>query len=224
MIDTIDRQLKDWVTSTVADTDVRLSMPAAKVDRPTVILHLLEMAYAVPSRRDGPKPVELALHYLVTTCAKTTEDAHRLLGELFFAAVGDTDLSVGLQPIPIEVWRALGAIPQPAFRIVAPLVRERAVDTPRITRPVQFSVSPLTTVDGVVLGPGDVPIPRARVQLSGTADVAYTDNQGRFCFRGVSASPVTKELRVVARGIEQTVAESFSAEKPIVIRFQPQEN
>lgn len=223
MIDTIDQQLKDWVTSTVAGTDVRMSRPPAKVDRPTVVLQLLEMAHAVPSRRDGPRPVELALHYLVTTSAKSIEEAHRLLGELSFAAIGDANLNIDLQPIPIDTWRALGMTPQPAFRIIAPIVRERVVDTPRITQPVQLRVSPLATVEGVVLGPGDVPIAQARVHVSGTTDVAYTDNQGRFYFRGMPASPVTKTLRVVARGIEQTVAKSFSTEEPVVIRFQPQE-
>ena len=224
MIDAIDQQLMDWVISTVAGADVLLSIPPAKADRPTVGLHLLEMAHAVPSQRNGPKPVELALHYLVVVSAETTEEAHRLLGELFFAAFSSADLNVDLQPIPIEAWRALGVAPQPAFRIVAPLVRERAVETPRVTETVRFRVSPLISVDGVVLGPDDMPIPHARVQVSGTANVTYTDNRGRFCFRGVSASPVTKELRVAARGIEQTVAGTFSTEEPIVIRFQPQED
>ena len=224
MIDDVDRQLKEWVTSNLAGTDVLLGMPPAMVDRPTVYLHLLEMENAVPSRRDGPRPMELTLHYLVMTSAKTPEEAHRLLGELFFAALGDTKFDVDLKPIPVEAWRALGLVPQPAFRVAAPLVRERKVEVPRITKPVQFNVSQATSIDGLVLGPGDVPVSQARVEVPGTANVAYTDRHGRFRFQTLATSPNPKELRVVARGIERIIPDPITADRPVVIRFQPEEN
>ncbi|MCH9693187.1 MAG: hypothetical protein K0U72_01650 [Gammaproteobacteria bacterium] len=223
MIDAIDQQLKDWVNSTVAGTDVLLSIPPAKVDRPTVSLNLYEMDSAVPSRRDGARPIELTLFYLVTTRAKTMLEAHSLLGELLIAALESPDFDVDVRPIPTETWLAFGIAPQPTFKIGMPLIKERVNQAPLISKPVEVQISPIKSMTGVVLSPGGAPIPQARVEIPGTSNVAYTDGRGEFRFHSTPTFLAKNKLRVVARGIEQVVTEPFNTDKPIVIRFQPQE-
>jgi len=223
MIDAIDQQLKDWVNSTVAGTDVQLSIPPAKVDGPTVSLYLYKMDSAVPSRRDGPRPIELTLYYLVTTRAKTMLEAHSLLGELLFAALESPDLDVDVRPIPNEAWLAFGIAPQPAFKLGMPLAKERPNQVPLIREPVEVQLSPIKSMSGVVLSPDGTPIPQARVEIPGTTTVVHTDGRGKFRFHSMPTFLNKKDLRVVARGFEQIVSEPFNTDKPIVIRFQPQE-
>ena len=223
MIDTIDQQLKEWVNSTVAGQDILMSMPPATVDRSTVALSLYELDTAVPGRCDGPRPIELTLRYLVTTHAEEPIEAHRVFGQLLFAAIENPAFVVDNRPLPIEVWRAFGMAPRPSFRLEMPLVRERQASTPLITKPVEVRVSPIRSLHGVVLSPDGVPIRQARVEIHGTSNVTYTDIRGRFQFRGASTFADKLALRVVARGIERSFSESLTSDKPILIRFQPQE-
>lgn len=223
MIDTIDQQLRDWVNSTVAGLDILMSMPPATVDRCTVSLSLYELDNAVPARREGPRPIELTLRYLVTTYAESPIDAHRAFGQLLFAAIENPAFCVDTRPLPIEVWQAFDAAPRPAFRLEMPLVRERQTSTALITKPVEVRVSPIRSLHGFVLSPDGVPIRQARVEIPGTSNVTYTDTRGRFQFRSASTFADKLALRVVARGFERSFSESLSTDKPILIRFQPQE-
>ena len=218
MIDTIDRRLKEWVTSTVADADVRLFMPMAKVERPTVVMVLLQMA-TDPTRSKTPRSLGLVLHYLVTVCAKTIDEALPVIDHLFVSALDHHDLSVGHQPISPEVWETIGARPQPAFRLVVPLPSRGANPDLQAAHGSVRRPS-LETFDGVVLGPNDEPIPRVRVQLPDSSAVAYTDRYGRFRFPTAVASLVRDRLQVFASGLGPAVVESPSSEEPMVIRLK----
>ena len=220
MIDTIDRRLKEWVTSTVADADVRLFMPIAKVERPTVVMVLLQMAHADAACRKTPSSLGLVLHYLVTVCAQTIEEALPLIDNLFVAALDHHELSVGQQPISPEVWETIGARPQPAFRLVVPLPSRGGKPSLRAADGGARRAS-LATFDGVVLGPDDEPIPRVRIQLPDSSAVAYTDRYGRFRFPTAVASPAKNRLRVFASGLDHAVVESPSSGEPVVIRLTP---
>ena len=220
MIDTIDRRLKEWVTSNVADADVRLFMPIAKVERPTVVMVLLQMAQADAARSQTQKSLGLVLHYLVTVCAKTIEEALPLIDNLFVSALDHRELSVGQQPISPDVWETIGARPQPAFRLVVPLPSRGANPDPQAADGSVRAPS-LATFDGVVLGPNDEPIPRVRVQLLDSSAVAYTDRYGRFRFPTAVASPVRDGLQVFANGLDQAVVESSPPEEPLIIRLKP---
>jgi hypothetical protein len=87
----------------------------------------------------------------------------------------------------------------------------------------QVRISAVTSLAGVVLGPKDVPIPRARVELPALNAVTYTDADGRFRFGAVPATPRTKQLRIVAKGSEQLVSPEPSENEPLVIHFNPME-
>ena len=223
MIETIDQQLKDWVNSTTAGTDVHLNMPPAEVDRPTVFLHLYEIDQAIPSRRDGPKPIELVLNYLVTTRAAEVSEAHKLFSEVLFAALESPELEVDVKPLPLSAWHAFGLAPQPAFKVSVTLVRERPTTDALITEPVQAELTELRRIEGVVLSTSGIPISQARIEVPGTKVSTYTDRGGRFSLRTVPALTDKKALKIVARGLEQVVSKPLRAGEPLVIRFQPQE-
>ncbi|MEO1575607.1 MAG: hypothetical protein AAFU65_11685, partial [Pseudomonadota bacterium] len=122
------------------------------------------------------------------------------------------------------MWRALDAVPQPAIRLVAPFVHERQVPIHRITQPVRPSLSTVEQFSGHVMGPGDLPLKNARVDVPGTSIVTYTDRAGHFEFRAIRDFPARRGLRVSARGETQTLEGPFSDDEPVVIRMKFEEN
>lgn len=229
VIDEADLSLKDWVSSVVEGVAVDLTAPAVPTEAQggsRVGLYLLELADAPVQRERRRATQQLRLRYLVTTWAATAEEEHRLLGELVFAALDREDMEVDLAPVPVAAWSAFGLPPRPAFVLQVPLARERrAAPVPRVREPLVMRVVPSVPLVGRVLGPGDIPLASALVELPGLALSTQTDLQGRFRFAQVPAEPPEKHLRVRAKG----EVRSFTAElapgtsDPVTIRFELQE-
>jgi hypothetical protein len=78
----------------------------------------------------------------------------------------------------------------------------------------------LEPLAGIVLGPGDVPLAGARVEIPWAAAAAATDARGRFAFAGLPAEPVRTWARITA-GDRQLDVEIERPEdhRPVVIRF-----
>ena len=76
---------------------------------------------------------------------------------------------------------------------------------------------------GVVLGPGDVPIAGARVEIPPANLSTSTDRLGRFAFAAVASGPYPTTLRVLAKGRELTQTVVTVGAEPIVIHFEPLE-
>ncbi|MCU0518329.1 MAG: DUF4255 domain-containing protein, partial [Oscillatoria sp. Prado101] len=74
-----------------------------------------------PLRGSQRTPLQAAARYLVTTWAGTPEDAHRLLGDLLFAAMDSAAFQAELNPLPAAAWTAFGLPPQPSFVLRVPL-------------------------------------------------------------------------------------------------------
>jgi hypothetical protein len=165
--------------------------------------------------------LQLSLRYLVTTWAKQSEEAHRLLGELAFAAMEHPEFEVKLNPIPAETWKALGIIPRPSFILQIPLRKEQPAPPTRYVRePLVVQATPVTSLTGIVLGPDDVPIARASVEIPTLQLSTRTDVHGRFTFANVPADPFPTNLRVRAKGREiQVTTEQSTPDEPLVIRF-----
>ena len=221
MIDTVDERLKSWAQSVLGPIDVSLDPPAEAVDGRHVGLYLLALAESPALRTVEPAPLQISLRYLVTTWSEDIGEAHRLLGQLVFAAMDYHEFEVDLAPVPIEVWTAFGVAPRPAFQLRVPLRRERSVPpTRRVRKPLHVDVTPVTTFHGVVLGPEDVPVARARVEIPALETATRTDLRGVFAFEAVPAEPMPRRLLVRAKGKEFDIAlePSQLEEMPIVIR------
>jgi hypothetical protein len=223
VIEQIDRQLAEWLAAVLDGPEVELSPPAEGGEGSAVSLYLMDLRNAPPTRGGSRPPLQVVLRYLVTARAQDVEEAHRLLGTLVFAAMEAPEMELELDPLPVELWRAFGIRPQPAFVLRVPLRRERPVPAvPRVRQPLVLRTEPITSLGGTVVGPGDLPIAGARVELPAFARSTRTDRRGRFAFAGVPASG-TRTVRVSAKGREISVA-AVTDDGPLLIRLQPMED
>lgn len=219
MIDVVDARLKAWVETVVGTTEVALTPPRAGQGDPVIHLYLLQVVPSLSSPDNKRTPVSVMLHYLVTARADQPEQAHKLLGDLIFAAIDNPEFTLDFEPLPIQTWIALGVEPQPAFVMKVPLTRELPEPDAALVRvPMVLRASSIASLQGVVLGPEDQPLHGALVEISGSRLYQRTDSRGRFRFPTVPADPSVKRVRVTAKGHELEVEVDQSAE-PVIIRL-----
>jgi hypothetical protein len=222
MIEEVDQRLKAWVGEVLAETPVFLAAPERSVERQGVHLYLLELGAAPPARSVRRVPLQFSICYLITASADTPERAHQLLGALVFAALEHPDFEVELTPVPLELWTALGVVPQPAFRLRLPVRRERAEpNLRRVHFPLVTHTAPNEALLGHVVGPGDVPIPGALVELPALKLSTRTDARGSFRFPLVPPRESMGRLEVRAKGeVLHVGMEALTSEEgPLVIRM-----
>lgn len=214
MIDRVDLRLKEWIESVLEETEVSFRPPGESMPGSGIILYLMELASSPPPAGGRRPPLQIYLRYLVTAWSDEPEEAHRLLGELVFAAMENRDFEVELEPIPVGTWRAFGVVPRPSFVLRAPLRRERLEPTAPVVRaPVVVKSSPIVSLAGVVLGPDSKPIMDAQVEVEGLKLFTRTDNKGRFRFPAVPAEPPDCFLRITARGQDLVTRVKAKAEE-----------
>jgi hypothetical protein len=209
------QQLEAWITSVVGDVVCSAGAPGSDADA-DVVLYLLSV---VPRTRTlhtrPPEPIPLALRYLVLTPGERAEER---LDQLLEVALQQEAFAVDLAPQPAEVWLAFGVPPQPSFTIEmeVAVTRDRPL-APPVVRPLAVEVTSSVPLHGLVLGPGEVPIPGARVEVVGQGSVTFSDGRGQFVFPAVPGACSTK-LRVSARGQEfLAVADRADIAEPVVI-------
>ena len=138
----------------------------------------------------------------MTTWADDPVVARQLLLDLAFTALGTADLDVSSEPVAPELWTALSAIPRPSFILRAAIRRERPeVIAPRVLVPLVVEPGRLTAVEGVVLGPNEVALSGAEIDVVGLDHATRTDGRGRFRLGGLPGDPVVSRLRVRAKGV-----------------------
>lgn len=223
MIEQVDGRLRAWVQSVLDGVDCALSAPGVGRSGRGVSLYLLELAAMPPLRERKRPPLQFMAHYLVTTWADEPEETHRLLGRLAFAAMDSPDMDVAFDPLPPAAWQAFGLPPQPSFILHVPVRLERPeAAVPLVRQPLVLQTAPLVELQGIIVGPDDLPIARARVELPSLNRVTYSDAKGGFRFVGVAGDGQARQLRVVAKGktLDVTVEQPAAAE-PVVIHFSP---
>ncbi|MCP3104372.1 carboxypeptidase-like regulatory domain-containing protein [Myxococcus sp. K15C18031901] len=226
MIDEVDQRLKAWVGRIAGGTPVFLGVPDRDSLERGVCLYLLELGPAPQARAGRRTPLQISVCYLVTAGAASPEAAHRLLGELVFAAMEEPDFEVDLTPVATSVWTGLRVAPRPAFRVRVPVRRERPGPVLQPVRlPVVAQAGPAEALLGCVVGPGDVPIPGALVELPALRLTTRTDDQGCFRFPRVPPVDALGRLEVRANGALLALApEALAAEpQPLLIRLPPKE-
>lgn len=223
MIEEVDQRLREWIASVLPEEiEVSLLPPGKMGNKKTVGLYLKDILHSVPHKGARRPPLQVLLRYLISSWAENPEEAHSLLGRLLFAAMEHPGYEVELAPIPPEVWNAFGAIPAPAFMIKVPLRLERPEKpSPLIRSPIEIAKSELASMGGTILGPGEVPLANARVELSTHKLVARTDAKGRFLFPSVPAQPAKKKFRIIARGgkLFKEIDFTKSKQEPLIIQF-----
>lgn len=222
MIDDVDQFLARWSETVIPGTPVSLIPPGRIEDRPCVGIYLIDLLHA-PARHDSRAvPLQLTLRYLVTAWHEDPQAAHGLLGRLLSAASESDEFDIELQPLSPEAWKAFGVPPQPAFLLRVPLRIQRP--EPRahpVHERVEIIHRSLGSLTGFLLGPDDVPIPNARIELMGCDAKARSDNKGRFRFDAIPATPQTRRLRIFAKGRTLMARTNLQQDesKPVIIRL-----
>jgi hypothetical protein len=247
MFDDVDRSLLEWASGVLAGAAVNanangsvgnghtastdpvgatpqvvLDPPGTRTGTRGVSLYLLECVSDPPLRGPGRSPLQVRLRYLVTAWGETPEEAHRLLGMLMFASMDNppVELEVDLLPLAPETWTALGSTAQPSFVLVVPYKQERPQPQVKyVLKPLVVQTAPLLTVAGTVVGPGDVPLAGAQVEIAGLNMYEQTDERGQFSFRSAPGGPYPIRLRIVAKGRRMEYDVTGQPDAPITIRF-----
>lgn len=224
MIEQIDQRLKDWATHVSGATTITLTPPTNSQTGQGVGLYLLGIAPAYPAHTMGRPPLQITLRYLITVWADKPEEAHRLLDQLAFAAMENSEFEIEFEPLSTQDWLAFGATPRPAFvlRVPARFVRPEP-ETPLVKAPLVIQTSPTMSLSGQVLGPNNAPLSDVRVDLPSLQLTDRTDAHGWFRFATVPAEPRLKRFRISAKGrqIEIELEPSPSMSEPLVIHFNP---
>lgn len=223
MIDETDRHLKAWVGEILDHTVVSLAPPGETETTNEVRLYLMELVHSPAARGSRRPPLLMTLRYLVTTHASEPVEAHRMLGALVIAALENPEFEVEQEPLPVSLWTALGIAPRPSFVLRVPFRHERPEKlAPLVKQPLVVKQLPLRSLEGRVLGPENVPLMNARVELPSLDLFTNTDSKGRFHFSSVPDAPGAKLLRVRARGQEFSIntEQADSDEDPLVIHLQ----
>ncbi len=201
MISEVDQRLKAWAGEVAGNAPVSFAAPDRESVTRGVSLYLLELGSAPPVRSMRRVPLQFSVCYLVIAGADTPERAHQLIGELLFSALETPEFEVDLSPVPVALWSALGLAPQPAFRVRLPVRRERPEpQLHRVRFPLVTQAVPNEALLGRVVGPGDVPIPGALVELPSLKLSTRTDARGGFRFPLVPPRASLGRLEVRAKG------------------------
>ncbi|HVR83803.1 MAG TPA: hypothetical protein VMU54_05780 [Planctomycetota bacterium] len=209
MIDEVDARLGDWVKGALgkekADLAFEISKEAPKAT--TVNLSLVGVLPTPTPRTPQRPPLKLLLRYLVSVRASDVEDAHRILGTLAFSAMEVPDFEMEPEAPAPELWTAIGIPLQPSFALRVPLLKSRPEPHARRVRfPLVIKTSPVHSLSGVVLGPGEIPIMGARVEIPGSGRPVETDYLGHFVIPNVLRDFEPRALEVRAKGARETVA------------------
>jgi hypothetical protein len=142
----------------------------------------------------------------------------RLLDPVLRAAAAGGDVSVVLEPVPVELWRALDLRPRAALLVDVPAQVDRVTARPPLVRgPLRLDGAPMRSLRGQVVGPGDVPLAGMRVDAPVVGASTYTDDGGRFAFGGLPAGDPAR-LVLVGRGRQFQAEVNADADAPVLIR------
>jgi hypothetical protein len=219
MIDEVDRQLAAWVADVLPGATVSLDAPSA-VATADVGLHLFEVSDLPAARGIERAPLQVRLGYLVTTGGSDVAAAHARLGSLLFAALQHADYDVRFPGDMAAYWAAAGVPPQLGFVLTVPLRQDLDADTaPPVTSALRVESVGAHAFVGVVVGPGNVSIADAMVELPSLALATRTDPRGRFRFSAVPAGSAVLQIRVRAKAQEFPFTVDSSAPQPVTLKL-----
>ncbi|MFL6661626.1 MAG: hypothetical protein ACJ8G7_05560 [Rhizobacter sp.] len=215
--------MKTWVRDVLGEVPTSFEAPgAARPPGRSIGLYLLDLAPAASTRGDTRPPLQFRVRYLVTAWGDDASATHDDLCELAFAAMETPEFEVDVEPLGLAAWSAFGTPPRPSFSVRLALRKERPrLAAPWVRAPLVLAPSAMLPLHGVVLGPGDVGLAGARVELRTLGLVSLTDHEGRFRFAGAPADRALR-LRVQARGKTQEFQSEGAGtpERPLHLRME----
>jgi hypothetical protein len=217
-------RLQTWVAETQSGTQWSFALPARessnKATEVQVVTYLLEVLRVPVARSEQPVPLQMGLRFLVCTWASDLAAANETLLRLAFSAMEQPNWELESEPMPVTGWQALGIALRPSFMLRVPLRVERPKPAFKRVLATKLEGTPLTSFQGVVLGPSDIPLAGAKVEIPSLRRWTETDQHGGFVLRGIALSPAER-LLVRARGKKMEVAPDVPPDstQPFTIRF-----
>ena len=218
----VDERMKTWVHDVLGEVQTSFKPPGETFPPGRSIgLYLLDLLPAASTRGDSRPPLQFCVRYLVTAWSEEASVAHNDLCELAFSAMEKPEFEVGIEPLEAAAWAAFGTPPRPSFSVRLVMRRERPRSAaPSVRAPLVVAPSAMVPLHGLVLGPADVPVAGARVELRTLGLVTLSDHQGHFRFSGV---PADRSLRLLvqARGVTQEFQTegTGASDRPLQLRM-----
>jgi hypothetical protein len=204
--DDIGRDLVAWAKTVLPDAPSAAQPLGTRARSPGVDVRLLGLAPKAQPRSANP-PAAVDLDFLVTLQLADAFEEERALAELLLAAMERSDFEIVGGRSAAETCAALGIPVAAGFVVRTPLIRERERRrAPLVRFPLIVEAMDLAVIEGIVTGPGDVPIAGAHVTVHGLDKDARTGPDGRFVIRGVPHEKDGLKLNVKARGVELDAA------------------
>lgn len=215
--DEATRNLCEWIASVVPDTPIDVRSPSDASPHNGIALRLLSVR-PLSAPRGQHLTQNLQLCYLVSVTLADVLAEHRALGELVFALADRTDYQLLSQDAATALRREISFPPCAAIMLSINLQRQKqTARIPPVRRPLVVQTSPVAAVEGIVVGPEDVPLMDARVEAPALNLSSLTDFKGRF---RLPAAPPT---RLIASKNNIRVAIDWQGDQPLTIRI-PLEN
>lgn len=222
MLDRLDRDLMSWIASLPNAPDVVLRSPDDSAADRRISLHLLDVRPDPPQRNTNHSTWPFRVRYLVSASAADPMEQHALLGNLMMAALERSGTDIEPDAPPLELWRAFGVKPRPAFILsVAWSYQKDAPQRPTVKHPLSVDSRPVGPMSGVVLGPEDAPIMAARLEIPALGLSTTSDRVGHFHFAGTPRGADLR-LRITARGktLERSSRELTGHDGNLIVRLE----
>ena len=221
MLDQVDGDVLAWAEALADPGAVRLGLPAGEAPDSGLYLHLFDFRQDSQEHAPRQSTWRFVSRYLVSACSEDARESHRLLAHALIHAIESDRFEVERESPSLALWQALRVPARPAFVLAAPWSHQREKPQgPLVRRPLQMDWGELQPLSGSVLGPSDVPIMLARVEIPHTGLSAATDWRGRFHFPSVLRSDAMV-LQVSAKGqrVRTSLKDATDAEGHVVIRM-----
>jgi hypothetical protein len=116
--------------------------------------------------------------------------------------------TVELDPLPVEAWRAFGVAPRPSLILGIPVCHEwEQRKLPVVSTEPALETAATCRLEGRVVGPQDLPLVGASVELPSLGLSTSTGATGRFHFASIPRGKhFPSTLLVKAKGRSQHVA------------------
>lgn len=212
----VSTDLANWVSSCLKDIKPTL-VSASKQDIGDGAEIRLVRANPSPEPRARDRVnLTVSLDYLITLKSPEPLVEHRLLVELAMAAMESADFQIIDQAMALELCRSMGLPSCACLLVRAELRRSRALEqAPLVRSPAVTRLMDLNSVEGTVVGPGDVPVAGAVVSLNLSDRRVVTGPTGKFRFpipSGVAA-------RATVKARQATVTADLKAGSPTLIKL-----
>jgi Carboxypeptidase regulatory-like domain len=212
--------LIDWIAEAVAGSAPGVAVAVVGSDdvaAPSgVSVRLIGLEPRVVPTAPGRDSKVLALDYLITFNLDDALAEHGLVTELAFAALARCDFELVGSVNAAAVCQSLGLAPAQGLVIRTELRRDAVLPVaPLVRHPPITQLEPLAQAEGLVVGPGGIPISNALVMLKGSNRSATTGPDGRFCF----AIPAGTPAKVTARARMREVSASLNEGATTVLKL-----